>query len=284
MVAHRLGVEEAMTLLSGVAEGVPYSLSRWTDVPASKWPWFEACLEARQMVAFDPRSAAPRVWSLRPEDTLGLVFWTKNPKNLLEHRKMLEPYRVSVHVTATGWEEVEKGAPSIDEAGKLLVRTARVFGKTYWRFSPIPILPDKDLLSRFQRLLGYASIAALNRVFVSFLQPNDRIPETREPAERFALLNQLTDEARAFGVKVILCKDDKSLSSFRRAHFSVGPCVNPVDFGGQKRVHSENCGCALMVDPFTINEACHFGCAYCYAADRTLSERKRNTTRLSIVT
>ena len=73
-----------MSLLSGVDEGVPYSLSRYTDVPNSKWAWFQSCLESKKMVAFDPRKAsAPGVWSLQPEDTLGLVFWTKNPMNLL---------------------------------------------------------------------------------------------------------------------------------------------------------------------------------------------------------
>ena len=268
---------------SGVAERIPYSLSRWTDVPSSKWSWFEACLDSKKMVAFDPRTSAPGVWSLSPEDTLGLVFWTKNPTALLQSRDRLDPYDVTVHMTATGWAEVEKGTPSIEEAGRLLVRTARAFKKTYWRFSPIPILPDAELLRRFQRLLGFAAIAGIKQTFVSFLQENDKIPETRTPESRFSILNMLADEADTFGVEVVLCKDDRTFEGWGGARFTTEACVQPADFG-EGRVHLENCGCVLMVDPFTVNEACQFGCAYCYASDKGLSVKRRNTTRhLSVV-
>jgi hypothetical protein len=271
---------------SGVTEGVPYSLSRYTDVPGSaqKWAWFEACLDSGKMVAFDPRTSAPAVWSLRPEDTLGLVFWTKNPRALIQNRARLKPYEVTVHVTATGWAEVEKGAPTLDEAGRLLVATARAFKRVYWRFSPIPVLPDVELFRRFQRLLGYASLAGLHEVFVSFLQENDQLPETRSPAYRFDLLNMMTAEAHAFGVKVLLCRDDHSLDNRPGTLFKTEACVQPVDFGGEQHVHLENCGCVVMVDPFTINEACTYGCSYCYAGDKLLSPKKRNTIRsLSVV-
>jgi hypothetical protein len=257
-----------MTLLSGVAEGIPYSLSRWTDLPRSKWGWFEACLKSNKMVAFDPRTTAPGVWSLAPEDTLGLVFWTKNPTNLILSQKALSEYEVTVHMTATGWAEVEKGAPSLQEAGKLLVRASQAFSTVYWRFSPVPLLPEAELFRRFQRLLGYASIAGLNQVFVSFLQPNDKLPETRSVSERFDLLNVLSEEAKEFGVKVVLCRDDRTLGACQGAHqFETGACVDPVDFGGQGKVHLENCGCVLMVDPFTLNESCHYACSYCLAPE-----------------
>jgi hypothetical protein len=272
-----------MSLMSGVTEGVPYSLSRWTDVPASKWSWFESCLQHSQMVAFDPRTSVPSVWSLQPEDTLGLVFWTKNPTNLVRNKELLKPYDVTVHVTATGWSEVEKGAPTLEESGELLFQTAKAFKTVYWRFSPIPQLPERELLIRFQRLLGYASVAGLRKVFVSFLQSNDRVPETRGATERFELLNSMADEAKAFGIDAVLCGDDHSFDDFQGAKFSLGPCVNPVDFHSQHPIHLENCGCVLMVDPFTVNEACQYGCSYCYAADRSLSKNKRNTTRLTVV-
>lgn len=263
---------------SGVTEGIPYSLSRYTDLPASKWGWFEQCLDSSKMVAFDPRTAAPGVWSLRPEDTLGLVFWTKNPTNLILSQRRLGAYQVTVHMTATGWSEVEKGTPSLDAAGSMLIEASRLF-KVYWRFSPIPQLPEAVVLERFQRLLGYAEKAGLQQVFVSFLQPNEQHPETRSPLARFDLLNQMADVADPHGVRVVLCKDDRSFVDWQDHRFETEACVQPVDFGGQGRVHLENCGCVVMVDPFTINEACTYGCSYCYAADKSLSPKKRNTTR-----
>lgn len=265
---------------SGRAEGVPYSLSRWTDI-SSKWPWFESCLAAGQMLAFDPRSAAPSYWSLKPEDTMGLVFWTKAPAVIVASQLRLEPYQVVVNVTATGWGEVERGTPSLDEAGRMLVETKRAFDKTYWRFSPIPLLPDAVVLERFGRLLAYAERAGIRETFVSYLQPNDRIPETRSLQQRFDLLNHMSDMAKGAGISVLLCQDDRSFDDWQGAKFSLEPCVRPADFVTD--TNQEKCGCVVMADPFTINESCTFGCQYCYAADQTLSSKKRNTTRLRVV-
>lgn len=255
---------------SGRTAKLPYSLSRWTDVPGSpnKWAWFQECLEHNKMIAFDPKTTAPKVWSLRPEDTLGLVFWTKNPTNLILGKKALSKYFVNIHVTATGWSEVERGAPTLRESGRLLVQTAKVFDKVRWRFSPVPLLSTHEVLHRFQNLLGYAARANMTQVIVSFLQPNGQIPETRTPQERFDLLNMLANEARKFGIEVILCADDQSFLERPGALFKTDACVSPEDF--KEEVHLERCGCVSMADPFTVNEACSSNCLYCYAKDRTL--------------
>ena len=180
-----------MLMKSGKAEGMPYSLSRWTDVPASKWDWFKESLKAGEMIAFDPRTAIPSHWSLRSEDTLGLVFWTKDPTNLIKDKALLAGYKVKVHVTATGWEEMEPGAPTLEESIYLLRWAVLNYGpeNVTWRFSPVPMVPD--VLHRFNRLLNEASFACLDQVYVSFLQENDKIPETRTPKERLELLRAM---------------------------------------------------------------------------------------------
>jgi hypothetical protein len=265
-------------LRSGFSEGVPYSLSRYTDLPAAKWSWFEGCLAAGQMIAFDSRTGAPSVWSLSPAETLALVFWTKNPSNLIASQLRLEPYKVVAHVTATGWREVEKGAPTIEEAGRLLVEAAAAFSTVHWRFSPIPLLPREMILERFKYLLEYAHRASRRAVFVSFLQSNDLIPETRGVAERFELLNRLAEIADPAGLRVMLCKDDRSFDDWQGAKFGLAPCVPASDFS-RSSLPLESCECVSMVDPFTINESCAYGCHYCYAGDKTLAAKKRNTVR-----
>ena len=265
---------------SGLVERVPYSLSRYTDLPGStsKWRWFEECLSAQQMIAFDPKSGVPSVWSLAPTDTLALVFWTKNPTNLIASQLRLQPYKVVVHMTATGWREVEKGAPIIEEAGRLLVEACRAFARVHWRFSPIPLIADMLVIERFKRLLEYAVRAELSEVFVSFLQPNDMLPETRSASARFELLNRLSEIAATAGVRVQLCKDDRSLDDWQGAQFGLAPCVPMSDFQlGEPPL--EACECVTMVDPFTVNESCTYGCQYCYAGDKSLSRKKRNSIR-----
>jgi len=273
-----------MELRSGRQENLPYSLSRWTDVSGSqnKWEWFKAALAAGEMTAFGPRSAVPARWSLAPEETLGLVLWTKNPSNLLRDRALLAEYRVKVHVTATGWVEVEKGAPDMHESSALIYETVRSFGveNVTWRFSPVPLVPD--VVGRFNRIAHTASHVGLDRVYLSFLQANDLVPETRSDVGRLTLLGQLGEVGSRLGIKVLLCNEDRLLAGVKSpSNVASGICAPPEAFElpNLNKPDSEGCGCSLMVDPFTINESCTMGCQYCYASDKSLSDKKRNTTK-----
>jgi len=270
-------------LRSGKKAGLPYSLSRWTDVPAAKWAWFLAQLDRGFMQAFDPRTAIPALWLLHPEDTLGLIFWTKDPTNLIFEAKRLSRYKVKIHVTLTGWEEVEKGAPSLQEGAAKLSMAASVFGSenVTWRFSPVPMV--QDVVGRFESIAALASHAGLKSVYLSFLQENDLMPETRDEQKRLNILAQVAEVGQSRGLQVFLCNEDRLLAKYPGFHPNLfsGVCAPPEDFSmpGLAKPPSEGCGCVLMVDPFTINESCNMGCKYCYAADKTLSEKKRNTTR-----
>lgn len=272
-----------MEFLSGRAENIPYSLSRWTDVPGAKWAWWTQQLSQGHMTAFDPRTGVPGHWSLDPKEVLGLVFWTKDPRALLRDRELVAPYRVKVHVTVTGWEEAERGAPSRTKGKLGLSDTARAFGpeNVTWRFSPVPIV--SDVIWRFTEIANVAADAGLRRVFLSFLQPNDRIPETRSIERRLEMLLKMSEVAQALDMDVLLCNEDRLLAKVSElpANLRSAVCAPPEDFAlqGFQRAPSEGCGCVLMADPFTINESCTMSCTYCYASDNTLAKKKRNTTR-----
>ncbi len=262
----------------GRSEAMPYSLSRWTDVPIAKWDWLKAQLAQGWMLGFDPRTAIPSRWSLAPEDVMGLIFWTKNPANLVKDAALLRKYPLVVHVTLNGWTEMEVGAPGFWEGVGLLAEAVKAFGteRVIWRFSPIPTWPERDLVYRFQALAEAAANMGLRKVYTSFLQQNDLMPETRTKAERQGVLLAMAD--RAPGMQVLLCQDDRvtleglSLPPNLRG----GVCEDGSVFGETQ--HPDDCGCALTIDPFTTNESCTLGCGYCYAADRTLSPCRRNTT------
>ncbi len=277
---------------SGRVEGLPYSLSRWTDVPAAKWGWFMDRMRAGNMEGFDPRTGIPSLWSLKPEDTLGLIFWTKNPENLVQHADMLRQYNTRVHVTMTGWHEEEPGVPDWADTASL----TRVLGvklgweRVTWRFSPVPLGLDlAEIVDRFDKIAWLISPflsepgGGVKTVFLSFLQPNDRIAETRSPEERVSLMRDLAEIAGKWGLQVRLCNEDRTLLGVRDLPSNLAPgiCAPPEDFAlpGQVVPPSEGCGCTLAVEAFTVNESCTMGCRYCYAADETLSGKKRNTTR-----
>jgi hypothetical protein len=240
------------------------------------------------MVAFDQQLNLPEKWSLSPEDTLGLLWWTKDPTNLIENQDLLRPYRNKIHVTVTGWEEVEKGAPLLWKGAMLLVQTAKSFGpeNVSWRMSPVPV--TDDVLPRFATLAEHAQDAGLKEVFISFLQQNDWIAETRSASQRIALMNAMAEKGERYGLKVRLCNEDRTLANlgtYKHPGLDSGVCAPPEAFGlpGVEVSPSEGCGCGYAIDPFTVNESCTFGCKYCYAADQNLADRKRNTTRLPVV-
>lgn len=264
-------------LLSGRKQGLLYSLSRWTDLPAAKWGWFKSQVEQGWMVGFDPRTAIPGKWDLSPDETLGLVFWTKDPENLLLDADLLKRYRIAIHMTLTGWEEVEKGAPDAEEGLSLLQDAVRVFGaeRVTWRFSPVPAVDD--VLDRFASLASKAYGMGLRSVFLSFLQENDLMPEKRPGRVREELLRRFASSVPS-DFRVLLCAEDRTAPTPAPQNFSSGICESGALFVPGAKLQSEGCGCALAVDPFTINESCTMGCTYCYAALKDTSPRKRNTT------
>lgn len=272
-------------VLSGKELNFPYSLSRWTDVPMDKWDWFQEVMKRREMLAFHPVEITPYRWSLRADDTLGLIFWTKDPTNVVWENLQEKGYRIKVHVTVTGWEEVEPKAPDCHHGANNLAFAHSLLGSdsVIWRFSPIPMLPDYELLSRFETIMARSVPYGLKRVYASFLQENDLMPETRTEADRLNTLVQMGEVASKYEVDVLLCNEDKLLIGHPGLHPNVtsGVCAPPEDFSlpNRQKPVSEGCGCVLMVDPFTVNESCSVGCKYCYAADRSMNPHRRDSSK-----
>jgi len=227
------------------------------------------------MEGIHPTTGVPARWSLDPDETLGLIFWTRMPENLLRSAANLACYRVKVHMTVTGWEEVEHGAPGLEEGAQWLRRAVETFGaeNVTWRFSPVPLVPDVQ--ERFGRILETAAGVGLKSVYLSFLQANDKVPETRDHWEQRELLRALGERAAQQGVQVRLCQEARKDDSGQVWRSAV--CAPPEDW--QRKPSSEGCGCVHMVDPFTVNEACVFRCAYCYTANSASYPHKRNTTK-----
>jgi len=265
-----------MPARSGLLERFPYSLSRWTDLPAAKWGWFQERLQQGQMAAIDPKTGAFDLWSLRPEDTLGMVFWTREPTNLILNKALLEPYKKVIHFTLTGWHEVESKAPTLRQGLDLLSRVVDAFGPSVvqWRFSPVPAV--EDVVDRYQRIADHAIGLGLKDCFAAFLQNNDLMPELRSVEVRNQLLNSMVQAAPK--LTLLLCNEDNTLRKAQEAsRVKYAICEDGSRFKGS--CQTEGCGCALAVDPFTVNESCKFGCKYCYAADKDIAPKKHNTTR-----
>jgi hypothetical protein len=228
------------------------------------------------MIGFSPtRMGLPARWSLAPEDVLGLVFWTRDPRALIQDVDLLKPYSLVIHMTITDWWEVEDRVPRSSESLEWLKQAVDTFGtqNVVWRFSPVPAVDD--VVERFERLVKAVYPTGLRSVYMSFLQENDQLWDPRNADEQRQVIRSMAQVCPS-DFEVRLCRENRvpiggscKLLNLRRAVCEDGSRFHlPVHGPDSSLVDS--CGCAISVDAFTINEGCKFGCKYCYAVQEPL--------------
>lgn len=162
------------------------SASRSTDIPAFYADWFFDRLKRGYSAWTNPFNGVTSYVSY--SRTRFIVFWSKNPRPLLEHLDFLKDKNIQCYIQYTlndyEREGLEKGVPPLSqriETFKLLVdRLGK--GRVVWRFDPM-ILTDKisvsDLLDKVRNIgdqlkyyteklvFSFADIASYRKVKVN---------------------------------------------------------------------------------------------------------------------
>lgn len=125
---------------------VVVSASRSTDIPAFYADWFFERLKKGYSAWTNPFNG--KKFYVAYEDTQFIVFWSKNPRPLLEHIDYLREKDIGCYIqyTLNDYENegLERGVPPIKER----IETFKLFvdklgkGAVVWRFDPL-ILTDK---------------------------------------------------------------------------------------------------------------------------------------------
>lgn len=133
---------------------VVISASRSTDIPAFYADWFFNRLKKGYSAWTNPFNGKKSYVSY--EDTQFIVFWSKNPRPLLNHLDYLKERGIGCYIqyTLNDYEEekLEQGVPMLEkriETFKLLVDKLGK-GAVVWRFDPLILTDkiDKDKLLR----------------------------------------------------------------------------------------------------------------------------------------
>ena len=190
------------------------SASRSTDIPAFYADWFFHRLKVGYSAWTNPFNGVKSFVSY--EKCRFIVFWSKNPKPLLEHLDKLKERNIGCYIQYTlndyVKEGLEKGVPPLEERIDTFKKLVDKLGKgcVIWRFDPL-ILTDKicldDLLKKVEnigdQLLGYteklvfsyADIALYKKVkanldknHVNYMDWTE--PQMEEFAKRLSKLNQ----------------------------------------------------------------------------------------------
>jgi len=142
------------------------SASRSTDIPAFYADWFFHRLKVGYSAWTNPFNGVRGYVSYK--NTRFIVFWSKNPRPLLEHLDYLKERNIGCYIqfTLNAYDEegLERGVPKLSERIDTFKQLVDKLGKgrVIWRFDPLILTDDISidaLLSKIEhigdQLLGY---------------------------------------------------------------------------------------------------------------------------------
>lgn len=260
------------------------SASRRTDIPNYYSEWF--CRRIKEGFLYARNPVNPRQVSripLSPDVVDCIVFWTKNPENMLGRLETLKgyPYYFQFTLTGYGWE-IEPGLPEKQRLIHTFRRLSELIGKEriIWRYDPILLSPKQTISyheAAFQelaeKLRGYTQ-----RVVISFLDIYQKIKKPLEYRQIRSPMQREMERLAAFiafaasknGMRVETCAESIDLARFGIEH---GHCIDcrlievltGTTLAARKDSNQrKECGCLESIDVGAYN-TCKNGCVYCYA-------------------
>jgi hypothetical protein len=239
----------------------------------------------RKRISLVPRSA-----DMDPADGVDvLVFWTRNPRNILDNTDELTQrgFLFYVMVTVTGYpHELEPHMVGTSKVIATMKELSRKIGpdRVIWRYDPVILtsLTDEDFHRRNFGEIAKNLAGSVRRVIISLYN------EYRSSGQRLdvlqkagvlrmlkggdglaALLSDLAKCAEAAGMEIQSCalKEDYSPLGVKP-----GACIDPaligrlwgLEFKGKDKNQRPSCLCCQSVDIGGYG-TCEAGCVYCYA-------------------
>lgn len=261
------------------------SVSRRTDVPNYYSEWFLNRIKEGYLFVRNPMN--PHQISkidLSPDIVDCIVFWTKNPEEMIGQLDHLRDYIFYFQFTLTGYgKDVEPNIP--DKRDKLIStfqRLSKKIGKqkVIWRYDPIFISKKYTIdyhLKAFEEIAGKLADYT-EKVVISFIdlyaktQRNTNGLDIEEMTNEgmINLAKQMKEIALRYNLIIETCAEQIDLQDIGIQH---GSCIDKklieklvgCKLIGEKDKNQRNeCGCLESVEVGTYN-TCSNGCKYCYA-------------------
>ncbi len=261
------------------------SVSRRTDIPNYYSDWFlnrikEGYLYVRN--PFNPHQISKI--NLSPEIVDCIVFWTKNPKPMMERLAELRNYHFYFQFTLTGYGiDIEKNIPhKKEEMIPIFQELSKKIGKekVIWRYDPILFTEKYSVeyhLKAFEQiakaLRGYTEKCVIS--FIDVYAKNKKVLQalrlqelSESDLKEFAA--KLSKIAQDNQMEIATCAEELDLTSCGIVHNS---CIDreliekiigcPIHVDKDKNQRRE-CGCVESIEVGTY-DSCPNGCIYCYA-------------------
>ena len=264
------------------------SVSRRTDIPRYHFDWFmERVNEGFADVANPFNAAQIKRISLKPGDVKFMVFWTRDPKKILETPGLSEKYRFYVMTTLTGYPKIiEPNAPAKDDVIYTMKALAQRLGKNrvIWRYDPVFLtdLTDSAFHKRNFSELASALAGVTERVIISIYDEYSGAKRRLSAMEREGqlrvlshsgpqvteLITELARIANDAGINIQSCAEDLTGCGVKMGACIDSALINAItgeeQDKGRDRNQRQACLCAQSVD-IGVYGTCPAECVYCYA-------------------
>ena len=224
-----------MSKIEKVLNPVIMSVSRSTDIPAFYADWFLERLKAGYSVWVNPFNQER--YRVSFADTRMIVFWSKNPKPMLDKLSEIEAlgfrqYYFQFTLNDYVVEGLEPNVPPVAERIDTFKRLAERIGKerVIWRFDPlllsdsltVGVLLEKistighELQGATEKLVfSFADIQAYRKVSKNLSGTNCR---EFSSDEKIGFAKGLHDVSLSLGLEMATCAEDIDLSEYGIKH------------------------------------------------------------------
>lgn len=212
------------------------SASRSTDIPAFYSDWFINRLEKGYLVWKNPFNQKPLYVTFN--NTRLIVFWSKNPKPMIQHLDYLNDKKLNYYFQFTlndyVKENLEPNVPSVESRIETFIKLSEKIGKekVIWRFDPL-ILTDKigvnELLNKVERIgnelyqytdklvFSFADIGVYKKVQANLNRGNIKYSEFNNVSmNEFA--NGLKELNQKWQLKIGTCAEKIDLAKYGIIH------------------------------------------------------------------
>lgn len=252
------------------------SASRRTDIPALYSEWFVNRLKAGYVKTVNPWNSNQIKHICLDKDSVdGIVFWTKDPYNMLDKLKLIDESSIPYYFqfTLTPYDKkIEKNQRDKQDIAQTLIELCGCIGSgnVNWRYDPIILNNEIDLdyhkywFEYYCRMFeGYQNSCTISFVDQYNGHDEDSISEIKDENMKEAA-HCFSKIASKYSIALYACSERIDLGAFgiRRSK-----CVDATRFGAESlkdKYQREYCGCDKSVDIGTY-QTCTMGCIYCYA-------------------
>lgn len=254
------------------------SVSRRTDIPFYYPEWFIEKLRIGFVDLKNPFNQNKIRISLKKEDIIGFVFWSKNFKPLIKYLDEIEEYSKNFHFHFTINLHPKEIEP-VDLNFKDLIKTFDFLSKKYgeeslsWRFDPIlpsSIMPFDAQIKNFKKI-GNELKGMTKRCVTSFMFPYRKVE--KRIAKKFNLVEDnfdkrkeilkiMLEETKKWNMNLFSCCSEPKIEGLLESK-----CIDSFTFfgiEGKKAPTRNGCNCDFSQDIGTYN-TCKSKCLYCYA-------------------